>query len=232
MLTVIIGPSVHEQREARRSAWKGPFADIDPRTVTPAELLALAATPALFGGAQGYRLQGLFSGKRAAAQPEAAAYGEQEPPPRRSSEDELSGDGLLAIASDLVQSPHTFILEEEELPAGPRTALAGAGAHIVQLAEGKKKEPFNVFALANALGRRDRKQLWLLLMRARENNTAAENIAGMLAWKARSMLLSARTPAEREWWATLSRNLVIMYHESHRGAGDLSLLLERLALTI
>ena len=57
-----------------------------------------------------------------------------------------------------------------------------------------------------------------------------EQIAGILAWKARAMLAISRMPAERKKLHALSRDIVCMYHDSHRGAGDLSLLLERFAL--
>jgi len=46
-------------------------------------------------------------------------------------------------------------------------------------------------------------------------------VAGLLCWKARAMKD-----------VKLSRELVKLYHDSHRGVGDLELLLERFALKL
>ena len=72
-----------------------------------------------------------------------------------------------------------------------------------------------------ALGAKDRKKLWLGLMQSFRAGEKAEAEAGLMAWKARQM---------RD--AKLSRELVVLYHDSHRGAGDLELLLERFVLSL
>ena len=48
-----------------------------------------------------------------------------------------------------------------------------------------------------------------------------EAVAGLMAWKARQIKN-----------VKLSRELVALYHDSHRGAGELELLLERFALKL
>lgn len=58
-------------------------------------------------------------------------------------------------------------------------------------------------------------------MEAWRNGEKPEAVAGLLAWKARQMKD-----------AELSRELTFMYHDSHRGAGELALLLERFALKL
>ena len=68
---------------------------------------------------------------------------------------------------------------------------------------------------------KDKKKLWLGLMQSFRAGEKAEAVAGLMAWKARQM---------RD--AKLSRELVALYHDSHRGAGDLELLLERFALKL
>jgi hypothetical protein len=166
------------------------------------ELGNLASTPALFGGARTFRLVGAFA-------------------------DEARGDELLDTAEMFIESPHTFIFEEEKLLKGPTTILEKAGAKI----EIEKKSAsadvsarptgFDPFGLTFALGSRDRKKLWLGLTQSLSAGEKPEAIAGLLAWKARQMKD-----------ANLSRELVCMYHDSHRGAGDLALLLERFALTL
>ncbi len=157
------------------------------------ELVSLASTPALLGGARTFRMSGALAGR----------------------------DELLDLAEVFAESPHTFIFEEEKLLTAPTEALKKAGAKIEVAPAKKKEEPLNIFALGGALAARDRKKLWLLLLQALRGGASPEAVAGVLAWKARQMKD-----------AELSRQLVTLYHDSHRGAGDLELLLERFALML
>ncbi|MBX4192614.1 hypothetical protein KW798_04000 [Candidatus Parcubacteria bacterium] len=119
------------------------------------------------------------------------------------------------------ESPHTFIFEEEKLLKARRTAAEKVGAKIEEEKVEKKEWKFDNFGVATALGNKDRKKLWLALMQSFAAGEKAEAVAGLMAWKARQM----RDPK-------LSRELTFMYHDSHRGAGDLELLLERFALKL
>lgn len=165
--------------------------ELDP-AIAAGELGMLASTPALFGGARTFVIVG------------AAAREE-----------------LLGMADALVESPHTFILEEEKLLKGPLTALTEAGATVVEAKTPKKEYRFDQFGAAAALGARDKKALWLALARALASGEKAEALGGLLAWKARAMGDVA-----------LSRELTFLYHDAHRGKGELALLLERFALTL
>jgi hypothetical protein len=128
---------------------------------------------------------------------------------------------FLEAADVLAQSPHTFVFEEEKLLKRETDLLAKAGAKIEVSKEAKKEWKFDQFGVASALGTRDRKKLWLALTTAFRAGEKAEAVAGLMAWKARQMKDAA-----------LSRELVFMYHDSHRGLGDLELLLERFALKL
>ncbi len=171
------------------------------------ELLSLAASQTMFGGKETYVLVGAINSDRQ--------------------------DEFLDIAKELAESPNTFIFEEEKLLKGPTTALEKAGAEIVI-----EKKPvaaaargFDPFGLTFAFAARDRKKLWLGLMQAFKAGEKAEAVAGLLNWKLRQELERA-TGEKREQLINLSRQLVFMYHDSHRGAGDLELLLERFALRL
>ena len=131
------------------------------------------------------------------------------------------GGEFLELAKGLAESPHTFIFEEEKLLKRETGILEKAGAKI-EIAKTEKKEyTFDPFGLSFALGARDKKKLWLGLYRALRAGEKPEAIAGLLAWKARAM-----------GDAQLSREITFMYHDSHRGLGDLELLLERFALKL
>jgi len=128
----------------------------------------------------------------------------------------------IDMAKELAGSPHTFIFEEEKLLKKETDALSRAGAKIEKVEKTKKEDfKFDRFGLATALANRDKKKLWLGLMAALRAGEKPEAIAGLLAWKARAMKDAA-----------LSREIIFMYHDSHRGAGVLELLLERFALKL
>ncbi|MBY0472980.1 hypothetical protein K2Q00_01670 [Patescibacteria group bacterium] len=184
--------------------------DLKWEDISIEEIANIASTPALFGGSQTYRLTGALAGER--------------------------GDEFLDLVDGLVESPHTFIFEEEKLLKRPTDILKKAGAtleiHEHPPAGGKKEESFNMFALATVFGTRDRKKLWLMLAKASRAGAAPEAVAGMMHWKVRDMLAKGSSAYTKEELRKISRTLVALYHDSHRGAGDLELLLERFALRL
>ena len=114
-----------------------------------------------------------------------------------------------------------FVFEEEKLLKAETDALTKVGAKIeIQKAE-KKAFSFDQYGVAAALGSKDKKKLWLCLMQSFRAGEKPEAVAGLMAWKARQLKD-----------IKLSRDLVCLYHDSHRGAGDLELLLERFALKL
>ncbi len=118
-------------------------------------------------------------------------------------------------------SPHTFVLVEEKLLKAERVAAEKVGAKIEEEKKIKKEWAFDNFGVATALGAKDKKKLWLGLMNSFAAGEKGEAVAGLMAWKARQMKN-----------VQLSRELVKLYHDSHRGDGDLELLLERFALKL
>lgn len=84
---------------------------------------------------------------------------------------------------------------------------------------GKPERGFNS-NLVNALGSRSRERLWLEINRALRNGDAPEMLHGLLHWKARDM-------RDRK----LSLDLITLLQTSRRGGLDLSLSLERFALS-
>ncbi len=86
--------------------------------------------------------------------------------------------------------------------------------------------------LVDALGARNREKLWLEINRALRLGDAPEMLHGLLHWKVRDLMAKgSRTwpPAEAR---SLSLALIDLLQESRRGGLDLSLSLERFALSI
>lgn len=184
----------------------GPAEDLAWEETNSAELLSLASTSSLMGEARTFRFSGALSGVRA--------------------------DDFVDIAEELAASPHRFVFEEEKLLKRRSDALKKAGAKLEEAPVQKKTESFDIFSVANVFAARDRKKFWLSVTKALHAGAAPEAIAGMLHWKVRDLLAKGGGKYTREELKGLSRELVALYHDSHRGAGPLELLLERFALTL
>lgn len=185
-----------------------PLEDLLWEQTTPQEIESLAQTHTLLGDTRAFRLVGALTGLRA-----------QE---------------YLDLSATLVSSVHTFVCIEEKLLKKPTEQLKAHGARVV-VSEKKEvaQNGFNVFSLTYAFAARDKKKLWLLLGEALRAGVSPEAIAGILHWKVRDLI--AKPPYKtfsKEELHTLSRSLVGIYHDSHRGAGELGLLLEKFVLTL
>jgi DNA polymerase III delta subunit len=190
-----------------QDSFSSPTEDLEWEKLSIEELLAMASTEALFGDTQSFRLQGALSGGRS--------------------------EEFFDVAKELAQSSHTFIFTEEKLLKKATDTLAKAGAEVTIYPAQKKEESFNMFALTYAFAARDRKKLWLLLNSALRAGAVPEAVAGMLHWKVRDILgKGEKGKFTREELSKISGELVTLYHDSHRGAGDLSLLLERYILAL
>ena len=176
------------------------------------ELTSLSSTPSLFGGAQTFLLVGALGSDRQ--------------------------DEFLKLPGVLTESPHTFIFEEEKLLKAPTVALEKAGAKIEvekkAASTGKERgfDPFDPFGLTFALAARDKKKLWLALTYALAGGEKPEAIAGLLHWKVRDLLGSGSSTYSPPDLRHMSRELVYLYHDSHRGIGELHLLLEKYILSL
>lgn len=202
MLTLILGTDSARPKE-RTLALKGyGRSETLPAAISAAELLSIAQSQSLFGEVQVYTAAGLFA-------------------------DEAREDELKEVLPALAVSSHLFLFEEES-GAVLAKVVDKVGGTVIKAKAEAKKEVSDPFALANALGKRDRKNLWLLYRKAIDDGASPEQLVGMLAWKARSMLGKEGSEAARK----LSGDIVAVYHESRRGGGDMELLLEKLILTL
>ena len=152
----------------------------------------------------------------------------------------------------LKESDNTFVLIEEGLLAAQKKSLQKYAEKCVEL-EGKKEERFNTFSLTDALLRRDKKSLWILLMRAKREGISSEEIIVTLHWQMKTLRLAGRTKNADEAGLkpfvygkaqkasqlfkegeidSLSHNLVSLYHEGHLGIRDMDISLERWVLGI
>ena len=163
-------------------------------------------------------------------------------------------DMMLARLERFALSENIFIIEEGVLHARHRKEFEHH-AHKIEEHKGKQsnKMVFNIFALSDALGMRDRKRLWTLYIEARRGGVEPESILGTLHWSVRGMLAaercgSAEEAGQKEFafskakrfsrgfsraeLVAMSHTLLAMYHDAHRGAGTLDAELEHFTLTL
>lgn len=167
------------------------------------------------------------------------------------SENDEALQELEDSAEVLAESPHTVVVIDGKLPASVAKALKAEAEewHETKLEE---RERFNAFSMADALAKRDKKTLWLLLSRAQQAGLAPEEIIGTLFWQLKAIRLTKVTKSASEAdmkdfpynkaksvaknfsdddLARLSDSLVTLYHEGHLGT-DIDLALEKWVLMV
>ncbi len=153
---------------------------------------------------------------------------------------------------ELAASQNIFIVLESALLADAKKKY---GKHTTTIEEfaATKSERFNSFAIAEALAKKDKKNMWVLLNQAQAAGLRNEEIIGMLWWQLKALRLARLTSSAEEAGmkdfpykkATqslrnfkggeveqLSRSLLELYHLAHQGKRDMDLALEEWVLKV
>jgi DNA polymerase III delta subunit len=162
-------------------------------------------------------------------------------------------DTLLDSLKELKNSENVFIWVEGEVDSKNLKKIEGS-AEKVQSFEIKlktKKPDFNIFALSDALSKRDKKSLWVKYHEALEFQ-AVEEIHGTLFWQLKSMVIASKTTLDKsgmkpfvydkaksgaskytkEELEKMSEDLISISHDSRRGKHDFKVSMERFILEI
>jgi DNA polymerase III delta subunit len=183
----------------------------------------------------------------------------------RIGEDKKLRESLLEKTDLMADSKNIFIVVEGKLDKASVTKISkkaektqefekteGSGSGAGSGSKQEKGFP-NIFALGDALGRRDKKQLWALYREFIDDGIAPEEIHGTLFWQVKSMVIAARTKSASEsglapFIYTKSKSyaanftetelrqlfddLIAVSHDSRRGMHELETALEVLLLKI
>ncbi|OGI74164.1 hypothetical protein A3D42_01795 [Candidatus Nomurabacteria bacterium RIFCSPHIGHO2_02_FULL_41_18] len=124
-----------------------------------------------------YSGSGLFFSKFAASFSEILEYQE-------------TRDFVLEKLSSLARSDNFFIFLEGKLgkPVLDAFRKAGAEINVFELTK-EKKEKFNNFLVANAFSQKDKLNLWIYFRQAVDKGVGMEELAGVLFWKIKDMLI-------------------------------------------
>ena len=123
------------------------------------------------------------------------------------------------------------IVAPKLLPARAKKIEAHAAKVFRHDAVLKPARGFNS-GLVNALGSRDGKSLWKEIQKAYRQGDAPEMIHGLLHWKARDLMTKKSRDWTRDQARMLSRELIQLVSDSRGKDIELSLALERFALSI
>lgn len=161
---------------------------------------------------------------------------------------------LVVRSEELVSSPNYFLIFEIGLEKSVATALKEAGVFLEEFSVKKDTRPeFNIFSLGDALGKRNKKDLWILYQEARTAGLEPEEICGTLFWAVKNIaLMKSSKPNDdaglssfvasktrgfaknytQEEIRNLSHALMGIYHEAHRGGEPMEVALERFILNL
>lgn len=171
-------------------------------------------------------------------------------------ENKENREEVLEKAEALSLSENIFITNDGEVL--PKIIL-GLGEYAQKIQEfplkAGAKSSFNIFALSDAIGARDRMGAWTSFLKSIEYGAEAEEIHGIILWQLKSIALAKSTKGDSDklkkagispFVATkavrysknyteseLKKNisdLVIIYHDSHRGILELPSSLEKFIL--
>lgn len=153
-------------------------------------------------------------------------------------------------------SENIFIFFEESLDKKILERIKSCGGKVQEFENTRATRtapPPLVFSIADAFGKRDKKQAWALYREALHKGVSPEEIHGTLTWQTKSMLLSidARTAEKaglspfvyrkskmyaekygKEKLKEMSREFLVVYHDMRRGLVDMETVLELQILNI
>lgn len=147
-------------------------------------------------------------------------------------------EALLERLDALKSAQHIFVLVEDLISSKHLKKIKPHAEAVQEFAKNTEKKEYKPFPLSDAYGRRDKRNAWIELQKARNTEQQAESIHGVLAWQTRLMLLAKEYDTAEEAGesgypfkkakgfsrnfsqAELRRNfqrLTKSYHEAHRG---------------
>ena len=159
---------------------------------------------------------------------------------------------VMGSLKELSESQNIFIVLESALLADPKKKY-GKYASKVEEFTATKAERFNSFTLAEALAKKDKKNLWVLLQEANAAGLRPEEIIGMIWWQLKALRLAKLTRNAEEAGMKdypykkakqslslfkegevdhLARTLLELYHDAHQGKRDMDLALEEWVLRV
>lgn len=140
-------------------------------------------------------------------------------------------DVVLRQLAALGESEEQFYLLEGKLDADTRKRIEKHAEKAEKFDAKKERESGEIFSLAYALKRGDKKALWVGYQRALLDDAAPEAIHGILFWGAKDMHMKTKG-AEQMRAAKLLAELAELPHEARRSGFEFEYALEKYILGV
>lgn len=138
-------------------------------------------------------------------------------------------DVVMSALVRLKESADVYVLVASEVNAATRRAIEKHAERSERLDAPKQKKEETIFALANALQNKKKKDLWVGYQKEIQGGKSPESIHGVLFWAAKQQLL--RNPRDA-YARSLVADLAVLPHEARRAGFDMEYALERFVLSI
>ena len=137
-------------------------------------------------------------------------------------------DDFLDKLKEISESENIFIILEGKIDKATATKIEKKSEKtiVLNLSEKIEKKDNNTFALANAFGKRNAKEAWMLYRKAIDEGIAPEALHGMIFWKVKSMILAGGMGWDVEELKKIMDELITIYHEARRGKYELETAME------
>lgn len=143
-----------------------------------------------------------------------------------------AAEAVLALLPELAASPNAVAILAPKLLAARAKKIEAVAEKTFKIdAAAKPQRGFNS-ALVGALGAKDGPGLWKEIVKAYRQGDAPEMIHGLLHWKARDLMQGGRGAWTPEEARRLSRTLIELLADSRGKDLELTLALERFALSL
>jgi hypothetical protein len=162
---------------------------------------------------------------------------------------------IASCAQELQTSPNFFLLFEPSFDKKIVTTIETAGVILKEFTVKKMdtRPSFNIFSLGDALGKRNKKELWVLYHSAISVGFEPEEICGTLFWTLKNIAIIKNSPDStktklnpfvakktlsftknytQKEISTLSHSLITAYHEAHISGEPMPISLEKFILQI
>jgi DNA polymerase III delta subunit len=230
MLAVFYGTDRKAVRDAGKAYTDNvgvPVTVVDESSFFVGQIASSIGAASLFGGAECFLLD--------------------TPPSDEDFESEVMGS-----LAEMAASENVFVVLEGQLLADAKKKYT-KHATTVEEYTAQKEERFNVFQIAEAFAKKDKKQMWVLLQQARALGIRDEETIGIIWWQLKSLRLAKVTRSAEEAGMkdypykktsqalrnfkdgeveALSSSLLGLYHEGHQGKKEIEVSLEQWVLTI
>lgn len=158
---------------------------------------------------------------------------------------------ILGKLKEIAKSQNIFLFLENKVDKKTITKIEKIAEKVLEFKKetdiSKNKKEFKIFDLADAFGRRDKKNLWVLYQKSKIQDISSEEVHGILIWQLKVIYISKNSDSVKnsglnpfvfgkasrfaknftnEELRNMSSELISLYHNSRRGISELDFALE------